>query len=91
MTQRPFTGVIEALPPEEWAVRLRVSLDHFRKHYNGPIAKIGANVRIYSCDVHEWLDGLTGRAEVNDAPDPWAGVGDGQEGSLSGREPGKAA
>ena len=76
------------MPPEEWAVRLRVSLDHFRKHYNGPVAKIGANVRIYSADVHAWLDALTGRT-MND--DPWAGVGDAEEGALSGRKPGKAA
>lgn len=88
MSERPFTGVIEALPPEEWAVRLRVSLDHFRKHYKGPVAHIGANVRIYSADVHEWLDELTGRKVPSD---PWAGVGDAEEGALSGRESGKAA
>lgn len=91
MTARPFTGLVEALPPEEWAVRLRVSLDHFKKHYKGPVAKIGANARIYSCDIHDWLLVLTGRPVVADGPDPWAGVGDAEEGALSGREPGKAA
>lgn len=82
---RPFTGVVEALPPEEWAVRLRISPDHFRKKYNGPILKIGANVRIYSYDIHEWLEGV-GKTSI--VSDPWAGVGsdDAEEGSLPARK-----
>ena len=63
MSPRPFTGVVEALPAEEWAVRLRVSLDHFKKHYHGPVARIGANVRIYSSDIHDWLKVLADELE----------------------------
>jgi hypothetical protein len=88
---RPFTGVVEALPPEEWAVRLRISLDHFRKNYRGPVARIGANVRIYSADIHDWLGRLTGAESSGEAPDPWGGVGDAEKGALSRRKSGQAA
>lgn len=88
-SQRPFTGMIEALPAEEWAVRLRISLDHFKKHYHGPIARIGANVRIYSYDIHDWMGALTGQSDAVEAPDPWGGVGDGEI-ALSARQKGAA-
>lgn len=91
MSGKPFTGVIEALPAEEWAVRLRISLDHFKKHYRGPVARIGANVRISSADIHVWLERLTGAEASDDAPDPWGGVGDAEKGALSTRKRGKAA
>lgn len=82
---RPFTGVIEALPPEEWAVRLRISVDHFRKKYKGPVLRIGANVRIYSYDIHEWLDAMQ-PGSIN--ADAWAGVGadDAEESTLPARK-----
>jgi hypothetical protein len=82
---RPFTGVVEALPPEEWAVRLRISVDHFRKRYKGPVKRIGAVVRIYSYDVHEWLESFGGASIT---ADPWAGVGsdDAEESSLPARK-----
>lgn len=89
MSTRPFTGVIEALPAEEWAVRLRISLDHFKKHYQGPVARIGANVRIYSYDIHAWLGVLTGHETSVEPPDAWGGVGDGEI-ALQQRQKGAA-
>jgi hypothetical protein len=72
---RPFTGQIECLPVEEWAVRLRVSPDHFRRIYKGRVLHLGANLRIYAADLHEWLD-AQGAEDSNH--DPWNGVGETQ-------------
>ncbi len=71
--QRPFVGPIECLPVEEWAVRLRVSSDHFRRIYTGRVMHLGANLRIYAADLHEWLD-AQGAQDSNQ--DSWNGVGE---------------
>ena len=89
MSGKPFTGVVEALPAEEWAVRLRISLDHFKKHYRGPVARIGANVRIYSADIHDWMGVLTGHSPEAEPADSWGGVGDGEI-ALAERQKGAA-
>lgn len=88
MTRRPYSGPIEALTIDEWAVRLRVSPEHLRKIYTGKVVHLGSLPRIYAAHLHDWLDAADA-AEV--LSDPWAGVGDAEAVALSKRQPGKAA
>ncbi len=90
MTCRPYSGPIEALTIDEWAVRLRVSPEHLRKIYTGKVVHLGSLPRIYAAHLHDWLD-APATAEV--LSDGWAGVGenDAEAVALSKRQPGKAA
>lgn len=79
MSDKPYYGPFELLTLEEAASRCKVGLDLFRKRYTGPIAKIGANVRVSAADLHEWAGGIAGSGLKED---PWAGVGDDAEESA---------
>lgn len=86
---KPYYGPVEALTMEAAASRLGIGLDLFRKRYTGRVIRIGANVRIFAADLHEWLDALGG-AGVK--ADPWDGVGDdAEEGALPKRKQGQMA
>jgi len=73
---------------EAAASRLGIGLDLFRKRYTGRVIRIGANVRIFAADLHEWLDALGGSGLTSD---PWDGVGDAEEGALPKRKQGQMA
>lgn len=78
MTPRPYAGPIEVLPAEEWAVRFRITPEHFRKIYTGRWTYVGLDratlPRIYSGHLHDWLD--AGGAEAIAQPGSWDGVGE---------------